>query len=53
MKTAQATAVDRSAEVYAGGDRETARPKGAGTSRLRGETGDDSGMVPATDRAEV
>ena len=29
---AQATVVDRSAEMYAGGDRETARPKGAGAS---------------------
>ena len=50
---AQASAVDRSAEMYAGGDREMARPQGAGASRVRGETGDDSGMVSTTDRAEV
>src|ERR1022692_472178 len=50
---AQATAADRSAEMYAGGDRETARAPGAGASRVCGETGDDSGMVPTTDRAEV
>jgi hypothetical protein len=28
-------------------------PQGAGASRLRGETGHDSGLVPTTDRAEV
>src|ERR1700682_2105376 len=50
---AQATAADRSAEMYAGGDRETARPQGAGASRVYGETGHDSGVVPTTYRAEV
>ena len=50
---AQAIAIDRFAEMYAGRNRKTDRPKSAGTSRLCGETGHDSGMVPATDRAEI
>jgi hypothetical protein len=50
---AEATAADRSAKMYASGDRETPRPKRAGASRLSGETGDDSGVVPTTDCTEV
>ena len=42
-----------SAEMYAGRNRKTARPQGAGASRVCGETGHDSGLVPTTDRAEV
>jgi hypothetical protein len=50
---AQTIAAYRSAEMYAGRNRKTARPQGAWASRVRGETGDDSGVVPTTDRAEV
>ena len=48
---AQAVEADRYTEMYVGIHRETARPEGAGVSRVRGETGHDSGLVPTPDRA--
>ena len=50
---AEAVAADRTAKVYAGGNRKAVGPEGPAADRVRGETGHDSSLVPATHRTEV